>query len=192
MAKGENARGRASRLRIAESMLELLREGVQPTVAEVAARAGLSERTVFHHFAERDRVLELAAELQVARVLSMVRPVAADLPLDVRIRRFVRGRAKVLEDITPVRRAAILVEAGAPRLRELRDEVLAAARRELEVTFGAELAAMPPARRRRRLAALDAATTWATWEHLRTTAGLSVSQAEAVLRDAIAALLAAP
>jgi hypothetical protein len=48
---------------------------------------------------------------------------------------------------------------------------------------------MAPAERRRRLAALDAATTWATWEHLRTSAGLSVAQAEAVLRDSVAALL---
>jgi AcrR family transcriptional regulator len=189
MAKGENSRGRASRLRIAESMLELLREGVQPSVADLADRAGLSERTVFHHFAERDRVLEVAAELQVARVLSMVRPVPADLPLDARIRRFARGRVRVLEDITPVRRAAVLVEAGAPRLRELRDEVLAAARREVGVTFAPELAALAPALRPRRLAALDAATTWATWEHLRTSAGLTVPQAEAVLRDSVAALL---
>jgi AcrR family transcriptional regulator len=185
----ENARGRASRQRIAESMLELLRQGSHPTVRDIAEQAGLSERSVYHHFTERDRVLEVAAELQVERVLSLVRPVPVDLPLGDRIGQFVHGRARVLEDITPVRRAAMLVEGSAPRLRELRDGVLDAARRQVEATFAAELDAFAPPVRRRRVAALDAATTWVTWEHLRTSSGLSVADAEAVVCEAIRALL---
>ena len=170
-------------------MLELLREGSRPTVAQVAERAGLSERTVYHHFAERDRVLEVAAELQVGRVLSMVQAIPTDLPLDERIRRFVSARATVLEDITPVRRAAMLVEADAPRLRELRDQTLAAARRLTEATFAPELDGLDDDVRLRRIAAIDTAATWVTWEHLRTSIGLSVEEASEVVRDTVSAVL---
>jgi AcrR family transcriptional regulator len=158
-------------------------------VAQIAERAELSERTVYHHFAERDRVLEVAAELQVGRVLSMVQTIPTELPLDERVRRFVKSRATVLEDITPVRRAAILVEADAPRLRELRDDTLAAARRQAEATFAPELDRFDGDVRQRRLAALDTASTWVTWEHLRTTIGLSVSSASEVVSDTVHAVL---
>jgi hypothetical protein len=95
----------------------------------------------------------------------------------------------VLEDITPVRRAAILVEADAPRLRELRDDTLAAARRQAEATFAPELDRFDGDVRQRRLAALDTASTWVTWEHLRTTIGLSVSSASEVVSDTVHAVL---
>jgi AcrR family transcriptional regulator len=176
-------------LRIAESMLELLREGARPTVAQIAERAGLSERTVYHHFTERDRVLEVAAEIQVGRVLTMVEPIPTDLPVDERIRRFVEGRARLLEDISPVRRAAMLVEADAPRLRELRDDTLAAARRHVESTFAPELARFADGARERRVAALDTASTWVTWEHLRSTIGLPVEAASQVVSDTLHAVL---
>ena len=170
-------------------MLELLREGSRPTVAQIAERAGLSERTVYHHFTERDRVLEVAAELQVGRVLAMVQPIPTNLPLDQRIQRFVESRATVLEDITPVRRAAMLVEAEAPRLRELRDDTLAAARLQAEATFAPELSRLDDEVRLRRIAAIDTASTWVTWEHLRASIGLSVDATSQVVRDTVTALL---
>ena len=172
-------------------MLELLREGARPTVAQIAERAGLSERTVYHHFTERDRLLEVAAELQVGRVLAMVHPIPLQLPLADRVETYVQSRATVLEYITPVRRAAMLVEAEAPRLRELRDETLAAARRQAAATFAPELGRFEPELRDRRIAAIDTASTWVTWDYLRATIGLSVSDASEVVSDTVLALLRA-
>ena len=50
---GRAARGERSRAAVATALLDLLEEGiVEPTAGQIAARAKVSERLVFHHFAD--------------------------------------------------------------------------------------------------------------------------------------------
>ncbi len=75
-----NARGR---LALAAMQLYLERGYEQTTVAEIANRAGLSERTFFRHFTDKREVLfDGAAALQELMVNGVVDAPAASTPLD--------------------------------------------------------------------------------------------------------------
>src|SRR5512133_1697488 len=83
---GRNARAERSRAAVVEALLELLDAGdVRPTAERIAARAGVSERTVFQHFRDREALFEAAARRQYERVVPTLRPVSRELPLERRI-----------------------------------------------------------------------------------------------------------
>ncbi len=72
--------------RLQQAALELYAERgyEQTTVAEIAGRAGLSERTYFRHFADKREVLFGGSEvLQDAFVTAIGEPPAGEPPLDV-------------------------------------------------------------------------------------------------------------
>ncbi|MEU0134864.1 helix-turn-helix domain-containing protein [Streptomyces sp. NPDC006296] len=75
-----NARGR-----LAEAALELYSERgfEQTTVAEIAGRAGLTERTYFRHYADKREVLFSNSELQDLLVAATEGAPAALAPIDV-------------------------------------------------------------------------------------------------------------
>ena len=52
---GRTARAERTREKVVDAVLELLDGGdVRPTAERIAKRAGVSERTVFQHFADRE------------------------------------------------------------------------------------------------------------------------------------------
>src|SRR5581483_6969317 len=112
---GRTARSQRTRRGIAQAMLALMQDGVlRPTAPLVAARAGVSLRSVFHHFRDMEALYVIAAEIQTERVMAMLDPVDAALPLADRIVRFVAVRSAILEALTPVRRAVLLDEPFSP------------------------------------------------------------------------------
>src|SRR4051794_23069252 len=108
---GRSARADRTRDAIVGAMLELYEDGdVKPSAERIASRAGVSERTVFQHFHDRESLFAAVAERQFERIDRLGDPVAPNLPLPERIDHFLRVRVRQLEAITPVRRAALLVE----------------------------------------------------------------------------------
>src|SRR4051794_18549457 len=62
---GRRERARRSREAVVDAILALLREGtLRPGVAQIAARADVSERTVFRHFQDLEQLFAEAAEHQ--------------------------------------------------------------------------------------------------------------------------------
>jgi AcrR family transcriptional regulator len=186
---GRIERGERTRVAVVDALLALIGEGdLRPTAPAIAARAGVSLRTVFHHFEDLEALYATAAERQIQRVVALVRVIPPDLPLEERIDAFVAERAKLHEAITPVRRAALLHEPFsreiAERLRWVRDR----GHREAERVFRAELARRPAARREL-TEALTVAASWSTWEALRAHRRLAFAQARRTVRRTIAALL---
>jgi TetR/AcrR family transcriptional regulator of autoinduction and epiphytic fitness len=185
LARGERARGA-----IVDALLDLLEAGeLRPSAARIAERAGVSLRSVFQHFSDVETLFATAAERQKLRILPLMRPIP-DGPLPARIAAFATQRAKLLEMITPVRRAAILME---PFSRELHAR-LATFRKdkggEVQRVFAREIAARPAATRRPLAAALVTASCWTTWQALREHQGLDRAQARRVLVHTLTALLA--
>ncbi len=186
---GRTLRSLRTREAIVDATIGLLEDGdLRPTAPRVADRAKVSVRSVFQHFDDLENLHASVAERLVERVAVLVLPVAPDLPLEVRLDRFVRQRAVLLEAVTPIRRAA---DVHGPfsseitaRLRDgqafLRDEVLH--------TFEPELRTAGPDRVDL-LDALDAALSWATWEGLRAGLGRSQDNAERVMRRLATAAL---
>src|SRR4029077_2030170 len=92
-------------------------------------------------------------------------------------------RARLYERIAPIRRAVRVVAPSSPALRDGLASITAAHRREVAAIFAAELEANDS--RRELLAALDVATSFDTWDHLRRAQGCSI----AVSRNVVARLI---
>ena len=174
---------------IVDATISLVEEGdLRPTAPRVAERAGVSVRSVFQHFDDLEGLHASVAERVVERVARVLVPVSATLTIEERLDAFVRQRCRLLEVITPMRRAAEVhgpfsVEVTA-RMRDAR----AFLRQEVVVTFGPELDAAG-ADFEDLLDSLDAVLSWTTWDSLRTGMGRDPAMAERLMRRLAAAVL---
>jgi TetR/AcrR family transcriptional regulator of autoinduction and epiphytic fitness len=187
---GRTVRAERTRQALVDSLLGLLDEGhMTPTAAAIAARAGVSERSVFQHFPDREALFEAVAREQYVRVMPTLRPVDSSLPLTERIEQFSQQRARLYEQIGGVRRAALLIEHESSSVAGWLTTVRQAKAAEAERVFRRELDAMPADEREPLRAALIAHCSWAAWDSWRTHQRLSVARARAALAAGIAALL---
>ena len=187
---GRLARSIRTRDAVVDALLDLLNEGdIRPTAARIAERAGVSLRLVFHHFDDLETIYSELAVRQTERVKPLTAPISTALPVLERIERFCEQRGRLLETLSPVRRAAVLIEPFRPalarQLKQARDLTRAA-------TIGAfepELSKLETDKKRATIAALDVATSWVAWEQMRRHQRLSETEARAVMATTIRALL---
>src|SRR3954467_2721147 len=161
---GRTVRAERTRQALVESLLGLLDEGhPTPTAAEIAARAGVSERSVFQHFPDREALLEAVAREQYDRVVPTLRPVDSSLPLPDAIDQFAKQRARLYEQIGGVRRAGLLIEHESSSVAGW----LATARQgkgpQGEAGFRRELDAIPADEREPLRVALITHCSWSAW-----------------------------
>jgi TetR/AcrR family transcriptional regulator, regulator of autoinduction and epiphytic fitness len=187
---GRTVRAERTRRALVDALLALLNEGrLRPTAAEIAERAGVSERSVFQHFPDREVLLEAVAREQYERVMPTIRPVDASLSLAARIDEFVAQRATLYERASGVPRAALLMEPESDVVAGWLTTVRRAGAAEVERVFRREIEATPADEREPLRAALVAACAWGTFEALRFHQGLSVSRTRGALRTMVARLL---
>jgi AcrR family transcriptional regulator len=106
-ADGRAARSHRTRRAILDAMRALHVEGdLRPTVPRIAARAGVSLRTVWQQFADREALLIEAVRRDREIQRSLVSRIDPDQPLAARVDAFVTQRTRVLEEMTPTWRAA--------------------------------------------------------------------------------------
>jgi AcrR family transcriptional regulator len=189
---GRSLRAERTRASLAQAYLDLVTEGnPRPTAEQIAARAKVSPRSVFKHFPDREDLFQAASEVQEERVREVVGDSHVDnsLPLEQRIDELAEQRSMILEFVSPVRRAALLIEPFseviARRLQTARDIGQA----QVEYVFAPELNDAPDDEREILLAALVAITSWPTWDTLRTHQGLKPERARAVMRGMLASQL---
>src|SRR5277367_2114289 len=102
---GRRLRGQRTQIKVLEALLELVAEGeMRPTAQAVSNRAGVSLRTVYHHFEDVEDVRRRALELQRSRYQAGYRSIDPALPLEERIETFCRQVSRFFEAITPIRR----------------------------------------------------------------------------------------
>jgi AcrR family transcriptional regulator len=187
---GRLARAESTRTAVVDALLGLLDEGdLRPTAPRIAERAGVSLRSVFQHFRDLEALFAAAADRQLARLRRLVRPLPTTGALAHRLEAFVRQRARLLEAITPVRRAALLVEPFSAEIAGRLGRVRAYGRSEIGRVFAAEIGRRRADDRRPLLAALAAASSWSVWEELRRHQRLSPARARAALSRLLRALL---
>jgi len=187
---GRLARGERARAAIVDALLALIESGeLRPSAARIAQRAGVSLRSVFQHFSDVESLFAAAASRQTERLAPLAGAVPDEGPFERRLDAFVRKRARLLDAISPVRRAAILMEPFSSELQGRLGAFRMLKAAEVRRVFAAELAQRAPAARRRLLAALVAASSWSNWQALREHQGLSQAEARRVLRLTLATLL---
>jgi AcrR family transcriptional regulator len=186
---GRTVRGERTRRALAEALLSLLEEGdVRPTARQVADRAGVSLRLVFHHFDDMEAVLRSAVAVQVERHWKRLEPIDPTLPLAERVARLVRQRAGLFEAIAPVRRAAALVEGDSPTVGSELDHARRELRAQLADVFQPELDAAG-AQRSHLLDMLELSSSFESWDQLRRRIGRSAGAARRVMTDLLLSVL---
>jgi AcrR family transcriptional regulator len=187
------ARAVATRTAVVNALLRLLEEGdLRPTAPRIAARAGVSLRSVFQHFADLESLFAAAADRQTEKILQLGRRLDSTGPLHARVAAFVAQRQRILETVAPVRRAALLMEPFSAEIHARLTQARALGRVELERVFAPELQLQARAERSEVLDAMAAASSFSAWEVLRVHHGSSVSRAGRVLARTLGALLQSP
>ena len=114
---GRTARSARTRDAVVAAVLELVRAGnPRPTAKEIAARAGISLRSVYVHFDDLDDLFAAAGARQTEAVAHLLYPVDATLGRPERIAEVVRQRSAIWEELAPVRRAVLVWESSSPAL----------------------------------------------------------------------------
>ena len=176
-----------------DALLSLYDDGVvRPGVADIAARAGVSPRSVFRHFADLEGLAEAAIDRQWERVHQLFDAPAHQGDREARVVALVDQRLRLHGAIIGVARAAAVLSTSSPvvastlraRRRLLGDQVVALFAPELRIRrgqAGSELAA-----------ALEATASLENVDYLRTHVGLGPEATAAVVRRTLHALLEAP
>jgi AcrR family transcriptional regulator len=172
---------------VVDAILDLLVEGeTRPTAQQVSDRSGVSMRTIFRLFDDMTSLHQAAIERQAERIVALMVPLTETGPLAERVDALVASRSTVYESISPVRRAAVRLAATSPTIASELGRAAALFRAQVADTLRPEIDGRDPAA----LDAIDVVTSWEAWERLRTTQGLSVTEAGAVVRHTLVALLA--
>ena len=171
---GRVTRGARNREAIVDAVLACYESGeLRPSVPEVAARAGVSTRSVHNHFADVEALRAEVAQRQFERYAPLIGSVST-------IEEFVDQRATVYEAISPVRRAALLTVHDSPTIESNLARADRLLRRQLEDTF--------PNVATEQVDAIEVLSSWDAWNRLRHAQGCSVERARRVVIDAIRTL----
>ncbi len=154
---------------VVDALLDLFAEGnLRPGADEIAARSGISRRSVFRYFDDLDSLDRVAIERQIARVNHLLD--ISDLgegAVEGRVERLVSQRLRLFEAILPVARVSRL---RAPFEPVVADELTRGRnlfRRQVERHFADELRLLSRGRRNALLGAAEVLCSFEAYELLR-------------------------
>ncbi len=167
---------------VVDALLAYYDEGdAEPGAAKIAARAGVSERTVFRYFDDLDSLAAAAIESQVARVGPTFAAPRAGGTLEQRVAALVAQRARIYDATAVATRAAWRFAAQSDTITQAITFRRTLLHDQLAELFAPELAALPTRVRSEMLDAIDAAASLETMDQLRTVAGHTARRAEAIV-----------
>ncbi len=176
---------------VVDALLAYYDEGdPEPGAAKIAARAGVSERTVFRYFDDLDSLAAAAIESQVARVGPIFAAPVAQGALDQRVAALVTQRARIYDATAVATRAAWRFAAQSDTITQALTFRRGLLRDQLAELFAPELTALPSRLRTETLDALDSVASLETMDQLRAVAGHPARRAENIVTRLLLALLA--
>jgi AcrR family transcriptional regulator len=165
-SRTRNVRARHTHDRILDALIELLGEGVvEPRAQQVAARAQVVVRTVFHHFTDMHALYKEAMTRQALTMHTRLISIDTNIDLLERTVALIEHRDELYGEMAPLQRA--LRTHVDNRFIELRESVAlrTAMIRQIRNTYLYEL------RRHsdplHALSRLDAATSFEIWDYFR-------------------------
>ena len=192
---GRHARSERSRDAVLAAVIDLFEQGVpKPTARQIAARAGVALRTLYRHFDDLDTLFAEAVDVYRRRLEPFLTPIDPSLPLTSRVEALAAQRRAVWESASPIHRAGRLVRHEQPFVAASMEQSRRRARTQVEQVFAEELAgAGSDPLDTDLIEQLEAATSWTTWDMLRTEQGLDAASAERLVgRMLEAAFFSAP
>lgn len=198
MAKGaaNNEDGRTARRdrntdAVLDAVHEMFIEGnFSPAVDEVAARSGVSLRSVYRYFEDSEALVRMAIERRIALVGDLYElPDLGEGSREQRVKNLVNQRLRLHSKLAPSIRAAMLrAPFSDPIAAQVQDRrgLLA---RQTQAQFAPELELVERGRRAELAACIDALCSFEAIDQLRVRAGLSVTRTRRSLVDAAMAIL---
>jgi TetR/AcrR family transcriptional regulator of autoinduction and epiphytic fitness len=185
-ADGRVARGQRTREAVIEALYDLYTEGnLTPTFQVLATRVGVTTRSIYHHFPDREAVAAALAEQQMERHPQLFAARRIRGTHDERVDGIVAHRADLFDTIAPVRRSALALIHTIPAHQTQQANMAAHLRGQLTRTFESELSALDANAAVEVLDLLDLHTSWETWDRLRTWQDLSVERSRQLVTGLI-------
>jgi AcrR family transcriptional regulator len=186
-ADGRRLRREQNREAVIDALLALFRDGVyEPGMAQIAARAGLSRRSLFRYFDDVDDLHRAAAARQIRLALPLLTlSVRPSDPTPAKIDELVRARIRLFEQIGPAARALRLSTHRHCTLAAELERNRSFLRVQLAELLHSELALAGSLA----LPAIDVLCSFESYELLRHDQGLSGAAVTATLVAAITTLL---
>lgn len=188
---GRSARRARNSDAVLDAVHELFVEGQQvPNIEDVAARAGVSLRSVYRYFPD-SRQLMLAALVRRTQVAepSWELPQEGQGTLDERVNRFVEHRMRLYDDAAPTIRAAFALTDTVPEIAEQVDRRRRQVAEQARRHFAKELAEVPSEEAESRLTCVDLLCQFESLDLLCSHRGLPRQRAHDVLVAGVRALL---
>jgi hypothetical protein len=183
-------RDEATAQRVVEAIVDLAFAGeMSPTGAQVATQAGLTTRAVSCQLADEEALRHAVRVVELERHAAELTPIDATAPFEERLASFVGQRASLYEALKVMRTAGLLPRIdgferdSAAARRMLRDQAAVVFARELEV-IGPDAESI--------LDGVDFATSWESWNHLRSVVGRRPSRAARAFEMSVTRLLKGP
>jgi AcrR family transcriptional regulator len=188
---GRTARRERNRLAALDAAFELFSEGdALPSVEDVAARAGISLRSMYRYFTDAHELhlLALARRTEVAEPLFRLERKGAG-SLDDRIGRLVDQRLRLYDESAPAIRMAFAIAPSLPSIRQLVEVRKKQLSDQLREHFAAELQVLPEPVRESVLACVEVLCQFESLEQMRVERGLSADRTRSALVVGLRALL---
>ena len=197
IADGLSARRERNREAVIDALIEMLMAGEdEPSVDDIANRAGVSYRSVYRYFDDRTDMLTAAARRSMAWVGPLLAeasgPYKADDPLDHRIDSVVDARAEVYVQIADILRTALMRSHEAPYIAEEMHKARELLREQINVRFANELDRFDVRERELRLTSIDQTLQFQSLDYVMHERGHTREELERYLRGQIRLALTVP
>lgn len=188
---GRVARRETNRNAVLDAVIELFSEdNLEPAPEEVARRSGVSPRSVYRYYEDREALLRAAIDrrLEAVRPLLVIHRIGEG-SFDERLDEFVDARLRLYREVAATARASRLMARTNPIVREQVELTRRVLREQLDKQFAPELRAFEAPVRRARVAAADVLCQLEALDHLSLHRGLSPADTRRALAEGLRALL---
>lgn len=197
MSDGRSARRERNRDAVLDALVELTTEGADdPSIDDIADRAGVSYRSVYRYFKDRSEMMDAATDRAMAWIqpllLNASGPVAPDDPLDHRIDSIVDARVEVYFQIADMVRQAMIQSFSNRKIDEHFRNARRMSRRQIHDRFHTELKLFTPQECELRISAIDQVLSFLAIDYIVHERNHTREELERYLRGAIRAALSVP
>ncbi|MEZ5247363.1 MAG: TetR/AcrR family transcriptional regulator [Acidimicrobiales bacterium] len=191
---GRRARRDQNRDRVVDALLDIYREGnLQPSVAEVAERSGVSHRSVFRYFEDLDELYRVTVERQLMSIFDrLVIRAIGEGKLDDRVDAIIENRQEIYEVAGQVARVGQMLAPVEPIIADHHRDMAGRAVAQVGQHFAEELSAFTEDHRAATQEALAVALSLDSIDYLRHVRGLTRQESSAAIRATLLGLLTVP
>ena len=171
---GRNARSQRTRAEISNALLQLLEEGHhQPAVQQVAKRASVSVRTIYHHFDDIEGLYTELVDIQFRRIIPLLAVVSEGQSTVSKVRKLIEMHDDLYALAVPLHNCVRFSAAsrGSQKISTTLQQLRLATSSQIQKSFKSEL------HRHRNpydaISRLEAMLSFEMWDHFRRVQGCS-------------------